>query len=48
MTTKILCFLGIHDWKYLSIDYNSNRYCKKCNKYEIASYDMTMGETIYD
>ncbi len=47
---SILCFFGIHLWKYGYDSYREewkSRQCKRCNKKQKASYDISYGETIW-
>ncbi len=48
---SILCFFGIHLWKYeydCCVDGYNSRQCKRCNKKQNSSYDMSYGETFWE
>jgi len=44
---KILCWFGIHNWKYTSPKHDAKRYCKRCNLRQEPIYDMANGDTYY-
>ena len=37
----MLCFLGIHDWKYFSNGSDDGKFCKRCKKYCLDNIDQT-------
>ena len=45
---KLLCYLGLHDWRYASNTIaKCDRNCERCDKWQHSAYDMTNGETMW-
>ena len=44
----IWCILGFHKWRYFGRIPDWERECWKCKKKQMASYDMSYGETIWE
>ena len=38
---RMLCFFGIHDWKYFSNGSDNGKFCKRCKKYRLDNIDQT-------